>query len=728
MPIPFFVGVAALAAAGVGIKKTVDAHNDNEEANEVNEEANDIIEHTTEKANEAREQSNDAVKSLGNKKIFILNNSMKLFLKSFTKIKNVDFSKTEGLNELSKLKFNETELKELECLQSMATVIAGGVVSGAALGAITAFGAYGATMSFAAASTGTAISALSGVAATNATLAWLGGGALAVGGGGIAAGTAVLGGLVTAPALLVFGIIASSKAETKKDEAYCNLAKAEEYQEQMKILESLCFAIKARANMFEDLLDKLDNLFKPMIENMNNIIDKNGVDYAGYTINDKKAIAGVVSIAVAIKALLDTPILTEDGKLTKESEEKALKLKNKIRDYINSYSIKISDKDENMLVVDGKLKENFYLIKEQAENGNGTAMYLLAQYFKIYGTDEEYKVWLSKAVLANNILAKVKWHLEYEEEINKVLLKRVIEMAEADNIFACFELGKYYDERQNYVEAVKWYRKAAEQGYSVAQCNLAATYLDGKGKEKNYEEAVKWYRKAAEQGNPLAQNMLGNMYSQGKGVAQSYIEAVKWYRKAAEQNYTLAQAALGLYYKTGLGVHIDFNEAAKWLYKAAEQGNAIAQSNLGSMYFNGEGIEQSNYKAAKWQKKAAEQGYAPAQNILALMTLQGVGTERDVAKAMDLFMKAAKQDYVDAQFYIGGIYFNGVGVEKNYVEAVKWYRKAAEQNHVQAQYNLGCMTLVGVGVKRDDKEGLMWIKKAATQGHVEAQNFLIKMS
>ena len=42
------------------------------------------------------------------------------------------------------------------------------------------------------ASTGTAISTLSGAAATKATLAWLGGGALAAGGFGVAGGVVVL--------------------------------------------------------------------------------------------------------------------------------------------------------------------------------------------------------------------------------------------------------------------------------------------------------------------------------------------------------------------------------------------------------------------------------------------------------------------------------------------------------------------------------------------------------
>ena len=72
---------------------------------------------------------------------------------------------------------------------------------------------YGAVGSLAAASTGTAISSLTGVAATNATLAWLGGGTLAAGGGGIAAGTLALGGLIAGPAILVGSFFLHGKAD-----------------------------------------------------------------------------------------------------------------------------------------------------------------------------------------------------------------------------------------------------------------------------------------------------------------------------------------------------------------------------------------------------------------------------------------------------------------------------------------------------------------------------------
>lgn len=56
--------------------------------------------------------------------------------------------------------------------------------------------------------------------------------------------------------------------------------------------------------------------------------------------------------------------------------------------------------------------------------------------------------------------------------------------------------------------------------------------------------AVGWYRKAAEQGYGMAQSGLGNMYEKGVGVPQNNAEAVKWYRKAAEQGYEYAIDAL----------------------------------------------------------------------------------------------------------------------------------------------------------------------------------------
>jgi hypothetical protein len=127
--------------------------------------------------------------------------------------------------------------------------------------------------------------------------------------------------------------------------------------------------------------------------------------------------------------------------------------------------------------------------------------------------------------------------------------------------------------------------------------------------ERNdYAEAVKWYRLAADQGDAQAQSNLGFMYDNGRGVAQDFAEAVKWYWLAADQGHAPAQFNLGVKYKNGQGVTQDFAEAVKWFRLAADQGDAQAQSNLGVMYREGQGVAQDYVLAHMWFNLAAVQG------------------------------------------------------------------------------------------------------------------------
>jgi transcriptional regulator with XRE-family HTH domain len=97
---------------------------------------------------------------------------------------------------------------------------AGGAAAGAAVGGAAAYGTFVAVASFGTASTGAAISGLTGVAATNATLALLGGGTLAAGGAGVAGGTMVLAGIVAAPAFILTagGLIWMAKRNRKQQQ------------------------------------------------------------------------------------------------------------------------------------------------------------------------------------------------------------------------------------------------------------------------------------------------------------------------------------------------------------------------------------------------------------------------------------------------------------------------------------------------------------------------------
>ena len=228
--------------------------------------------------------------------------------------RKVDFTASEGLDELNKLRIDKAAFAELKTMGNIASSLLEGGVTGAASGALAAFGAYSAASALATASTGTAISALSGVAASNATLAFFGGGSLAAGGLGMAGGAAVL-------ALLVMGVIIGAKGGKNLEEAKTQSAEASKYCEQMMAGADQCVAIRRRSYMFHALLARLDAKFLPSILEMENIIKTEGTDYSQFRQESKKTIAAAASTAASIKAVLDTPLLAEDGSLTLESEK-----------------------------------------------------------------------------------------------------------------------------------------------------------------------------------------------------------------------------------------------------------------------------------------------------------------------------------------------------------------------------------------------------------------------
>ena len=76
---------------------------------------------------------------------------------------------------------------------------------------------------------------------------------------------------------------------------------------------------------------------------------------------------------------------------------------------------------------------------------------------------------------------------------------------------------------------------------SKPQYNIGLMYADGEGVKQDYGEAVKWYRMAAEQGLALAQNNMGFMYANGRGVPKDFAAAHMWLTLAAAQGEPNAQ-------------------------------------------------------------------------------------------------------------------------------------------------------------------------------------------
>jgi len=171
-------------------------------------------------------------------------------------------------------------------------------------------------MMLASAGTGTAISALSGAAATNATLAWLGGGTLAAGGYGVAGGVMALGTMVAGPALLVLGCMLGAKASQKLDVARTNMEKAKVYVAEVDVVVEKLFAISEVVTVGDHLLRNLQGRLERANAALNTVIQNYGIDYSNYSEEARNAVFVAVKYAQVIKKVIDTPILNTDGALS----------------------------------------------------------------------------------------------------------------------------------------------------------------------------------------------------------------------------------------------------------------------------------------------------------------------------------------------------------------------------------------------------------------------------
>ena len=150
--------------------------------------------------------------------------------------------------------------------------------------------------------------------------------------------------------------------------------------------------------------------------------------------------------------------------------------------------------------------------------------------------------------------------------------------AEVGDVGAQFELGALYERFGQMAEDADKLLNTSTN-LALPFINFGIPYNLNNNAIQDYQEAVKWYRKAAEAGDAYAQFKLGTCYYYGRGVNQDYAEAANWYRTAANQGDVDAEQGLGFMYDMGQGVPQDYVEAYKWDNLAAAQGDKYASYN-----------------------------------------------------------------------------------------------------------------------------------------------------
>ena len=338
----------------------------------------------------AQEDAQKAVNKT-NKKIEELGSHTSVLYDSLCSIQSI-FDKIRNFPDEEKLEYEKIKKITLQWKQQVETIEknhknaivkgAGAGIAGASFGvAVVAMGptaAMGVATTFGVASTGTAISSLSGAAATNAALAWLGGGALAAGGGGMAAGEAFLalagpiGWTIAGVSVLVSGILFwKSKSDIERILNVFILIS----ERDIKSYELAIVELNERISRIKDESQKLIKA----VENIKSF----GFDYSKMTEEQQYELGAYVNLMLSSTQLLVNPIIGLQPKYTGEDFDKFLswskrktdiKICHEYKDIIISlsnllYKISLDNKDKNLLWKsfrkNKKMLEGFHIKKKE---------------------------------------------------------------------------------------------------------------------------------------------------------------------------------------------------------------------------------------------------------------------------------------------------------------------------------------------------------------------------
>ena len=294
---------------------------------------------------------------------------------------------------------------------------------------------------------------------------------------------------------------------------------------------------------------------------------------------------------------------------------------------------------------DEELPQAIKDITRIADKGNPDAEVLLSELIlegRVEGdVDKMYALWCDaekkgakQGTLGRALAYYYGISVDADDKEAERLLDKVLDIPQA-----LYYKGKIYEDRGDDVEAVKWYKQAADKGHWGGLLNTGHIYLRGSGTvEQDPVKAFQYYTEAASKGVAEAEFYLGLCYRDGIGTDPDETQARFWFQESASHGdknglFTLAEA----YERGSLGVAKDKGKAIELYEKSAELGDSKSMFALGDLYsFDSATIA----KAIKWYQKAADNGEGDALYELATYYEKGEGVEKDPQKAEELYSEA----------------------------------------------------------------------------------------
>lgn len=228
-----------------------------------------------------RERSTDLIEL-----VELLVNSVAHTPKSFaTAFEEIDLNKAQFLEA------EEFARKDLEAARKSATTAGAGITAGAAVASMAPSAALWVATTFGTASTGTAISTLSGAAASKAALAWIGGGTLAAGGGGTATGSALLA-LAGPVGWTVAGVTLLASVSLFAKKKFDN---REAKQEALTALKQNTALVAALDAQIDDLLKRITSLREMLTKNYSEALPLFGGDFLMLTKKQQSQLVSLVN-------------------------------------------------------------------------------------------------------------------------------------------------------------------------------------------------------------------------------------------------------------------------------------------------------------------------------------------------------------------------------------------------------------------------------------------------